>query len=109
MIFSDVYNSKDKVYSLSFALIKVVYLVLPIIYHSFWFFLQHGHPYVSAMVNNGSYSYDHDRDGTHTELAGCESQFRKAKHETYIAIRYERDKLTVSVKSVTLLLKAALN
>lgn len=56
----------------------------------------HGHPYISAMVNNGSLHYDHDRDGTHTELDGCESHFRKATHETYIAIRYENGKLTVS-------------
>ena len=57
---------------------------------------QHGHPYISAMVNNGSLSYDHDRDGTHTELAGCESSFRNNKQETYVAIRYENNKLTVS-------------
>jgi mannose-binding lectin 2 len=30
----------------------------------------HQHPYLSAMVNNGTLSYDHDRDGTHTQLAG---------------------------------------
>ena len=52
------------------------------------------------MVNNGSLMYDHDRDGTHTELAGCESSFRNVKHETYIAIRYERNKLTVSVTNL---------
>lgn len=56
----------------------------------------HGHPYISGMVNNGSLHYDHDRDGTHTELAGCESHFRKAAHETYVAIRYEKNKLKVS-------------
>ncbi|ELU14932.1 hypothetical protein CAPTEDRAFT_227830 [Capitella teleta] len=56
----------------------------------------HGHPYISAMVGNGSAHYDHDRDGTHTEVAGCESHFRKSAHETYIAIRYEKKKLTVS-------------
>lgn len=60
--------------------------------------MQHGHPYISAMINNGSLSYDHDRDGTHTELAGCESQFRNSKEETYVAIRYERKKLTVGVE-----------
>ena len=27
------------------------------------------------MVNNGSLHYDHDKDGTHTELAGCEANF----------------------------------
>jgi len=56
----------------------------------------HNHPYLSAMVNNGSQSYDHDRDGTHTMIGGCEVKFRNMKHETYIAIRYENDKLTVS-------------
>ncbi|CAG2122051.1 unnamed protein product, partial [Medioppia subpectinata] len=40
----------------------------------------HGHPYISAMVNNGTNHYDHDRDGTHSELAGCESKFRGIDH-----------------------------
>ena len=48
------------------------------------------------MVNNGSISYDHDRDGTHTMLGGCEVKFRNMQHETWMAIRYENDKLTVS-------------
>ncbi|XP_029172338.1 vesicular integral-membrane protein VIP36 [Nylanderia fulva] len=56
----------------------------------------HQHPYISAMVNNGSLHYDHDRDGTHTQLAGCEAKFRNVEHGTHIAIRYERDVLTVS-------------
>ncbi|KAG8172390.1 hypothetical protein JTE90_024476 [Oedothorax gibbosus] len=56
----------------------------------------HGHPYLSAMVNNGSLHYDHDRDGTHTELAGCEAKFRNSEHETHLSIRYENDVLTVS-------------
>ncbi|XP_076631088.1 vesicular integral-membrane protein VIP36 [Colletes latitarsis] len=56
----------------------------------------HQHPYISAMVNNGSLHYDHDRDGTHTQLAGCEAKFRNLEHDTHIAIRYERDTLTVS-------------
>ena len=59
-------------------------------------YLQHGHPYISAMVNNGTLHYDHDRDGTHTELAGCEAQFRNKPHDTYVAVRYERNTLTVS-------------
>ncbi|XP_015910376.1 vesicular integral-membrane protein VIP36 [Parasteatoda tepidariorum] len=56
----------------------------------------HGHPYISAMVNNGTLHYDHDRDGTHTELAGCESKFRNSEHDSHLSIRYERDVLTVS-------------
>jgi len=49
------------------------------------------------MVNNGSLHYDHDRDGTHTELAGCVSAFRKIERETYLAVRYEMNKLTVMI------------
>lgn len=57
--------------------------------------VQHGFPYVSFMVNNGSVHYDHDKDGGHDQLGGCESQFRGALSETYVAIRYENEKLTV--------------
>ena len=56
----------------------------------------HGHPYISAMVNNGSVRYDHDRDGTHSELAGCESKFRGVDSDAYLSVRYEGDTLTVS-------------
>lgn len=47
------------------------------------------------MVNNGSLSYDHDRDGTHTQIAGCEAKFRNVDHETRISIKYLNDRLTV--------------
>ncbi|KAJ8946905.1 hypothetical protein NQ318_008261 [Aromia moschata] len=56
----------------------------------------HQHPYISAMINNGTLSYDHDRDGTHTQLAGCEAKFRNFDHDTHVLIRYEKDVLTVS-------------
>lgn len=55
----------------------------------------HQHPYISAMVNNGTLHYDHDRDGTHTQLAGCEAKLRNFDHDTHIAIRYEHDTVTV--------------
>ena len=48
------------------------------------------------MVNNGSLEYDHDRDGTHTQLAGCEAKFRQLDHDTFISIKYEKNVLTVS-------------
>ena len=60
--------------------------------HSF----QHAHPYISAMVNNGSLHYDHDRDGTHTIIAGCEAPFRGRETDTLVAIRYQNDRLTIS-------------
>lgn len=47
------------------------------------------------MVNNGTLHYDHDRDGTHTQLAGCEARFRNVEHITQIKIRYENDVLSV--------------
>ncbi|XP_011496904.1 PREDICTED: vesicular integral-membrane protein VIP36 [Ceratosolen solmsi marchali] len=56
----------------------------------------HQHPYISAMINNGSLHYDHDRDGTNTQLAGCEAKFRNLEYDTHISIRYESDTLTVS-------------
>ncbi|XP_071050402.1 vesicular integral-membrane protein VIP36 [Onthophagus taurus] len=56
----------------------------------------HQHPYISGMINNGSLHYDHDRDGTHTQLAGCEAKFRNVDHDTHISIKYEKDTLTVS-------------
>lgn len=47
------------------------------------------------MVNNGSLSYDHDRDGINTQLAGCEGRFRNVDYETLLKIRYENDVLSV--------------
>jgi len=64
--------------------------------------MQHGHPYISAMVSNGTFHYDHDRDGTHTALDGCEASFRHAKHETFIAVRYERNRLMVCEEAIEL-------
>ncbi|CDW53900.1 protein RRP5 [Trichuris trichiura] len=59
----------------------------------------HAHPYVSAMVNNGSLHYDHDRDGTHTQLGGhekgCTSYFRNKDYPTRILVRYVGEILSV--------------
>uniref|UniRef100_A0A0A9VTR0 VIP36-like protein n=2 Tax=Lygus hesperus TaxID=30085 RepID=A0A0A9VTR0_LYGHE len=55
----------------------------------------HQHPYISAMINNGTLHYDHDRDGTHTSLAGCEVKLRNVYYDTHLTIRYEKDTLTV--------------
>lgn len=55
----------------------------------------HQHPYISAMVSNGTLHYDHDRDGTLTQLAGCEAKFRNVDFDTLVKIRYDRETLTV--------------
>ncbi|XP_045455543.1 vesicular integral-membrane protein VIP36 [Melitaea cinxia] len=56
----------------------------------------HQHPYISAMINNGTLHYDHDRDGTHTQLSGCEAKFRNYNHDTHLSIIYKDDTLIVS-------------
>lgn len=56
---------------------------------------QHQHPFISAMVNNGSLTYDHDRDGTLTQIAGCEAKFRNVEHDTHLSIQYLNNKLIV--------------
>lgn len=53
-------------------------------------------PYISVMVNNGSLSYDHSKDGRWSELAGCTADFRNRDHDTFLAVRYSRGRLTVS-------------
>ncbi|VDM32325.1 unnamed protein product [Hydatigera taeniaeformis] len=57
----------------------------------------HEHPYVSAMVNNGSVAYDHDHDGTQTQLAGCHAPFRNKNHKTKTRIQYSKDTLSVAM------------
>lgn len=47
------------------------------------------------MINNGTLSYDHDRDGTLTQLAGCEAKIRNVDYDTHISIKYLNEKLTV--------------
>lgn len=47
------------------------------------------------MVNNGSLTYDHDRDGTLTQIAGCEAKFRNVEYDTHISIQYFNNKLIV--------------
>ncbi|XP_035525645.1 vesicular integral-membrane protein VIP36 [Morone saxatilis] len=54
-------------------------------------------PYISAMVNNGSVSYDHGKDGRSSELGGCSAEIRNREHDTYLAIRYSKGRLTVMV------------
>lgn len=48
------------------------------------------------MVNNGSLSYDHERDGRPTELGGCTAIVRNIRYDTFLVIRYVKRHLTVS-------------
>ena len=53
------------------------------------------YPYVSAMLGNGTLSYDHERDGRPTEIGGCTAMVRNVNHDTFLLIRYIRSRLTV--------------
>ena len=55
----------------------------------------HGHPYISAMVNNGTQHYDHESDGIHSELAGCECKFRGLEHEARVLVQYFNEELII--------------
>lgn len=59
---------------------------------------QRSFPYISAMVNNGSVSYDHGKDGRSSELGGCSAEIRNREHDTYLAIRYSKGRLTVRAR-----------
>ncbi|RXM92587.1 Vesicular integral-membrane protein VIP36 [Acipenser ruthenus] len=54
-------------------------------------------PYISAMINNGSLVYDHGKDGRPTELGGCSAEVRNKDHDTYLAVRYSKGRLTVMI------------
>lgn len=54
-------------------------------------------PYISVMLGNGSLSYDHDSDGRPTELGGCTAMARNAIYDTYLLVRYVKNRLMVMV------------
>lgn len=47
------------------------------------------------MVNNGTLHYDHEQDGIHSELAGCDCKFRGLEHEARILVQYFHEELTI--------------
>lgn len=49
------------------------------------------------MVNNGTLHYDHEADGTGSELAFCESKFRGLDHEAKVLVQYFDEKLSVKM------------
>ena len=56
------------------------------------------------MVSNGSLHYDHDSDGTHTSLSGCQANIRALSTDSYLAIRYENNTLMVQHLLVVILM-----
>nr|XP_046242140.1 VIP36-like protein [Scatophagus argus] len=54
-------------------------------------------PYISMMLGNGTLSYDHDRDGRPTELGGCTAMARNAIYDTFLLVRYSKNRLMLMV------------
>ncbi|KAK9974914.1 hypothetical protein ABG768_022979 [Culter alburnus] len=59
--------------------------------------LERTFPFISAMVGNGSVAYDHDRDGRSTDLGGCTAHVRNVEYDTFLLIRYMKNRLTVMI------------
>ncbi|KAM7018844.1 lectin, mannose-binding 2-like b isoform 1-T1 [Tautogolabrus adspersus] len=58
---------------------------------------QRAFPFISVMLGNGTLSYDHDFDGRLTELGGCTAMTRNAIYDTFLLVRYSKNRLTLMV------------
>uniref|UniRef100_A0AC35TUI3 L-type lectin-like domain-containing protein n=1 Tax=Rhabditophanes sp. KR3021 TaxID=114890 RepID=A0AC35TUI3_9BILA len=56
-----------------------------------------GHPYISAMINDGTRIYDHATDGAAQILAGCQRDYRNKPYPVKLKIEYYNNLLTVHV------------
>ncbi|XP_034398032.1 lectin, mannose-binding 2-like b isoform X2 [Cyclopterus lumpus] len=54
-------------------------------------------PYVSVMLGNGSLSYDQEYDGRPTDLGGCSAAIRNSIYDTFLLVRYSKNRLTLRV------------
>ncbi|KAG2228033.1 hypothetical protein INT45_012057 [Circinella minor] len=52
---------------------------------------RHTFPYISAMLGDGMKSYENDKDGRTTELAGCEANFRSKSFPTKARLTYYKN------------------
>ncbi|KAI8989392.1 legume-like lectin family-domain-containing protein [Pilobolus umbonatus] len=52
---------------------------------------RHSFPYVMAMLGDGIQSYNNDKDGSDTELAGCEANFRSKSYPTKGRLTYHKN------------------
>jgi len=56
---------------------------------------KHNNPYIMAMNNDGTKAYDHQKDGTTQQLAGCLRDFRNKPFPVKAKIQYYMNTLTV--------------
>jgi lectin, mannose-binding 2 len=60
--------------------------------------MQQGHQqYISVMINDGTQSYDHGRDGGDHKLAGCPIEFRGKEHNVFARLIYQDSLLRMYV------------
>lgn len=79
----DVYGASDK------------WVGLGLFFDSFDNDNKHNNPFIMAVLNDGSRSFDHDNDGTTQQLAGCLRDFRNKPYPTRAKIEYYNNVLTV--------------
>merc|ERR1712212_1141698 len=56
---------------------------------------KHNNPYIMGMVNDGTKAYDHQKDGSTQQLAGCLRDFRNKPFPVRAKIEFFRNVLTV--------------
>ena len=56
---------------------------------------KHNNPYIMAMVNDGSKNYDHQKDGSTQQLAGCLRDFRNKPFPVRAKIEFYMNTLTI--------------
>ncbi|CAG0886509.1 unnamed protein product [Darwinula stevensoni] len=88
MVDGPVFGSKDQFYGLGVFIDTYMNDQKPV---------RREHPIIQAVVNNGTLSYDHEKDGKVQELKRCPVKVQNLDHETYLSVRYEDDTLTVAV------------
>ena len=57
----------------------------------------HGYPYISVMINNGTLHYDHAHDGHNSVISGCVAKVRDTNRDTHLLIQYDNDSVVVKV------------
>ncbi|KAK7096012.1 protein ERGIC-53-like isoform X2 [Littorina saxatilis] len=60
---------------------------------------QHNNPYIMAIVNDGSMSFDHNSDGSSQQIGGCLRDFRNKPFPVRVRIEYYKQALTVMVNN----------
>lgn len=60
---------------------------------------KHNNPYIMAMVNDGTKAYDHQKDGSTQQLAGCLRDFRNKPFPVRAKVEFYQNILTVMFHS----------